>query len=169
MIPTQEDFPDGIDVFLLSVPHTGTRFTKGIINPDCEMHTDLAESMVMLRPLLEISRVIVVSLRDPWKVWDSFCRMKRTKDRYFGCWQGLDELDKDFKLHYFPIDLPDRQGNLDRLSAVLGRTVTTDWEPVGVDYSRRGTVVNQDLSSIYELSMIKDRYSYMSDWLKNTH
>lgn len=154
-------FTDGIDLFLLSVPHTGTRFTERLLGPLYKMHTDLGverKRMPRLRLLLEMSRVIVSPLRDPQKVWASFCRRRHTGERFWEGWRILEVLHQEFKIHYLPVDTPDRQLYLDEIAKGLGRKIETDWEPIGNKDVTHGLLLDQDLTEVYAMPMIRDRY-----------
>lgn len=155
---TAADFPDGIDVMLLSVPHTGTRFLRKLIEPTFNLHTHPSTGLGKTRAMLKISRLIVCPLRDPAKVWESFCRKGLSDGQFWLSWARLWHLSHEFSIYYMPIDVSESQDRLNLLGEILGRPLKTDWAPVGHEPQHQGEIREHDLADLYAIPFIKRWY-----------
>jgi len=121
---------------VISVPHTGTRFVFGFLN--CH-HRHIYEEWDVLEKEIQ-NHVIVVPLRDPRLVWQSWINWIQPNavnlragdivmklDNFQNCWERLGQLDWKHKVYYVPIDHADRDKEISLLSEVLDETIAPDW------------------------------------------
>ena len=112
-----------MDAILLSIPHTGTHFTMGILKTFRGTHvlSEGWENLVNLKPIVPMRNPLAVAIS--WKargkslgpLWDGFDALRSVAHKV-GCW--------------FPIDAPNRDFHLSQLSDFIGRPLSTEWEKV---------------------------------------
>lgn len=150
---------------ILSVPHTGTR-TLVDITGYTFMHS--YEYMTPTQ-ITNGEGVLCAPLRDPVEVWKTWYQ------RYSGrgylmdpdhpksmesAWRGMSALDRFFDIIYVPVDVPERDEQLQILAEAMGRELRTDWKPVGAraDHKKTRPVPEKDLRWVYELPFVSRFY-----------
>jgi len=130
------------EAVLISVPHTGTHFTLRMLEDAGYTPLGLFEETRERRIVryghvlkqgqadkeLELSktRPLVVPLRHPYRVWESWrLRSKHVRD-FVWCFRVIAELDA----HFVPIDSGVRDAAVERLSETLGVKLEPDWSVV---------------------------------------
>lgn len=119
--------------FTLSVLHTGTTFVEALLNKTSRgfhhVHNRL-DPITLAK--MRASDIIVIPLRHPQKVWESYVKRGRTEDEYQFAWYRLTQLSLAFRVLYLPVDLPGyRSLQLALLEEFLQTRFPTNWEPLG--------------------------------------
>lgn len=120
--------------FTLSVLHCGTTFTEALLNSFSRgfhhVHNEL-DPITLAKA--RAATVIVIPLRNPERVWESFITRGLDKLLYEYSWFRLNHIVNLFpSILYLPIDLEGyRNMQLRLLGEVLGKRLTTDWAPMG--------------------------------------
>lgn len=113
--------------------HSGTTFTESLLNRSSRgfhhVHNPLDPTTLAK---MRAADVIVVPLRDPQRVWESFCLRGHTETFYQYSFYRLTQLSLLFRVLYLPIDKEGyRSMQLDLLSEILLTKLYTDWIPSG--------------------------------------
>ena len=133
---------------IVSVPHTGTRFLKSHFNAD-HVHTMYPWNELLER--LEGYDHLIVPLRHPKEVWESWCRRDKFNNPHriaiwYACWWNLHALSLVTDLDVICIDKKDDE----RIK---------DWKIVGHDpgYSKYARV-DIALSTLWHLPIVAENY-----------
>ena len=147
--------------FILSVPHTGTRFLKDLLKAP---HNHVTQANVKER--IRAKPIVCVPLRDPRKVWESWVTRHNSgthspDELYFEYernWRLLEGYDKLKHMYYLPVDHKDRELYLELMARVTNKDLVTHWDPVGHEEPNKA-IPNVDLSEIYSLAVVKRFYA----------
>lgn len=142
------------DLFVISVRHTGTRFTKQLLGGVPHCHLDKPSVFDKAK---EYEGRTVVPIRDPRRVLESWHKRGEKLERFLVSWPRLMDLHKEHQFMFLPVDHPERRYFLDKLAERLERPLTTDWEPVTehVTFDQQVPVPNVDLSLIYNFLLLE--------------
>lgn len=127
-------------ILVLSVPHTGTRFTQRLLSPYGDATAvHVTEPTDAIRAKVDAADMVVIPLRNPDDCWAGWIKRGKDKEHEFaGCWAMLqywaDEIPGAFLL---PIDVDARDDALQNIADELAVSIETDWSPIGTEYSRR--------------------------------
>jgi len=157
---------------VISVRHTGTNFLCSLLR--CQYtHTDQHPEQL---PGIE-DMLLVSPLRDPHKVWESWAKRrdnKNVEEQYANAislfmlnWQRLAEFDKKFSVIYVPIDRPERDAQMEKLTfkgapnwdKKVGNAIIPDEE-----CTQRLALYpwHPAFNSLYDLPMVKKYYGSSS-------
>lgn len=161
------------DVIIVSVPHTGTVFTKTLIaktrkyNPiQHHCHSDSIFPLLESRPAAKL----VVPLRHPEKAWRTWClrgtglqerRQPAKYEQFRQAWIWLDQICTDRPPIYLPIDHPSRDLFLDDMGEALGVEFEHDWTPRGetIESLKKHEPQERDLSEVMALDVVRRFYA----------
>ena len=143
---------------VMSVPSTGTNFVLQLLRS----HGIEVGAAHWKRNHDTPDGLIISPIRDPRAKWDTWVRANRGPPftglvDFEYSWSRLDACylaHNDFYL--LPVDSPDRDEYLARLSVRLGVELHTDWSRVNRTPGMEVTVI--DLSNIYGLMVVRDVY-----------
>lgn len=96
--------------FIISVPHTGTRFLKKHLDLQ-HMHTSVPWGRIIQK--VEKYDRLHCPLRDPQDVWRSWCRRRPGQDpmrilnNFWSAWSQLNRLDQRYQIRYHQVELLD--------------------------------------------------------------
>jgi len=97
-------------------------------------------------------------MRHPRSSWETWARRGTgTFSHFEQAWIWLDQIDKDYSPCYLPIDLPDRDYYLRRMSEYLGVELKTNWTPKN-ETKERPRVRERDLSKVMALDVVRRFY-----------
>ena len=134
-----------------SIPHTGTHFLKHLLeNAGIECKARHFSGWELTDDL------VIAPIRDPKKTLQSWIARGREQD-FNEMWQIFDTAFQTQNMFILPIDTQCRDKELIELSKILGVELKTDWEPLNKGISNNDET--GDLSSIYNLSVVKKYYS----------
>ena len=127
---TANSEPDVINIRLLSVPHTGTRSTRKILE-DADFCVDQVHFSCANNPLIyERDSLAVIPIRDREEVLKSWQRRKKDTAALYDAWEEMeryiDEHDDVYVLH---IDDPGRRdADLRAISQRVDYELTADFD-----------------------------------------
>jgi hypothetical protein len=133
---------------VVSVPPRGTRFLMKKLDIELQVHTHWPWDTIM--KALE-GKEAVVAMRDPLDVWQSWCRRRGTQAQFaygefFLAWGGLHTLDTLMDLDIICVDKKEDS----RIKK---------WDKIAGWHMKDETTMPIDLRSVYELPIVKKRYS----------
>ncbi len=140
-------------MIVLSVRHTGSHFLNDALGlSGYFIHSGIKREIV--DKWLGGHDVIVSPLRDPKDVWASFCKRDHPEELFWKDWNALIDLNKQYKIHYVPIDHPERDACF---SAISDEVV--DWDKrLGAIKNVTGEFRKIDLSPIYKIPFVSQFY-----------
>lgn len=147
-------------VMIVSVMHTGTGFMRkllsgvgvGCVNTHWEDFAPKSypESMRFISPL-----------RHPYDTFVSWYSRDKFGPAFFKQWNEINEAYlKDEIAMILPLDLPNKNEHLHRLSLLLGVEIATDWQRVS-SWDRK-VPPQTDISEVYGLQIVKDFYGELN-------
>ncbi len=141
-------------VSILSVKHTGTNFLDQLIKE--YLGPVRAAHWSHSRPD-KLPKIVVSPIRNPQDVYTTWYSRGRFGPEFFKEWQVFNEAFLLGIPTIVPVDTPDREFHLNKLSNRLGVDLQTEWVPV--ESQTRYPAPEIDLSSIYELEVVKAFYA----------
>lgn len=124
--------------FTVSVMHTGTTFTQQLLNRSTlgSIHSHQPIAPRDLFRLVTVD-VVVIPLRDPRRVWQSWWeRIQGREQLFYDSWAHLYAYSRmcyRSRMCLLPVDaIYVRDAYLRKLSDALSEPLVTDWEPKGV-------------------------------------
>lgn len=131
-------------VAIPTIQHTGTKFIASMFKYHQAgfLEEDLGDTMhvghislgqiVNIEALLDEGLPVVIPLRHPYLVYESWIRRDKQIHELVTNWHLLvDRIDK-YNPYYVAIDSRDREDMLDDVNRGLGLRLETDWSPVNV-------------------------------------
>ena len=155
MLPLKQKAP-----YIFSIPHNATRWLTQTLPLNVGYgHTHHAN----VRNRLDKATIVVVPLRDPRKVWESWWKRNpktETEMRFRGEYACMNYIDSQRTMYYMPVDVLNREECLTLLGRIVAQELETDWTPVGeYDGVESGKPVPEiDLSEIYAYPFISRHY-----------
>ena len=146
------------DCIILSPPHTGTAFLRNVLWCNYFHFDDLTPTE---RERVIKDKLVVVPLRDPRLVWQSYLKREGTgleipRSRFTNNWKRLAECHQRYDLNYVCVDLPQREEQLQSLRDKLDRPLLTNWKPINTVSG----IIEDDapMDWVYEIEPIKTFY-----------
>jgi len=160
-------------IIVVSVPHTGTVTTKYLLdnaNLKPLQHHCHADTIF---PFLERMKDadIVVPLRHPEKAWRTWTRRgtglgghvsnEERLPHFIQSWKWLDDICRERKTYYLPVDLPIRDDCLREMSEAFGVDIKADWTVRNetTESLARFDYVEADLSEVMSLDVVRKFYA----------
>lgn len=152
-----------MQVMVLSVPHTGTRFAKRMLEHRVKVRpvhtTDDAD---VIAAHIEASAHVVLPVRNPDHCWEGW-RKRNTgdADKFVRAWHELqrwaDRLEEaGTPALLLPIDHPQRESFRQTLCDVLGTNLPADWRPVG---QKEALVEYEPAPDVWDLPIVSRFYA----------
>jgi hypothetical protein len=151
--------------YICSVPHTGTMFIWSLLkNSGIDSYW---KHFVSFRgwKLPTTDEIMVCPIRHPiqvWHTWENRHTAKPGTYDFAACWYRFNDAFKwhlPSELFVIPVDTPDRDVHLKRLSDRLGCTLHTDWKPVSSQpHSRDDGIFPSELLNILQLDVVQTFY-----------
>ena len=120
-------------VMVLSVPHTGTRFAKRVLQQRCKVRPiHVTDSEEVIEQRLSECAFVVMPIRNPedcWRGW--YKRGRGDAEKFVAAWRAYQVWADRTDPMILPIDTPSRKDYLGQIEQALGTTLPTDWQPVG--------------------------------------
>lgn len=144
-----------LNVSLLTVRHTGTRFLLQILESaginglvghygEHRAHKD--------------QDVIISTIRSPWDCYVSWVSRNEFNESFFYAWFEFQQYFEKHDIVIIPIDTPDRGENLQAASNRLNADLKTTWVPVAAAPRKAVNKESIDLTYIYNLPVVKKYY-----------
>lgn len=134
---------------IFSIPHSGTRFAKKLI---VGIAQHLSEQSYRNYP--DDFDVVIMPFRKPETVLASWLNRDKYRIHLVACYQMLLEFWSNNYLP-LPVDHPDREKYLGRISEAVGLELKTDWEPIG---HSAGNNTSMPIPEAYEIPIIRELY-----------
>jgi|TARA_R100000501_G_C2617966_1_gene111452 hypothetical protein len=131
-------------VNIYSIPHTGTHFVQRLLGVKAK-HVEGWK---------KTDELIILPIRDPWTTYVTWVSRGRDQD-FKEKWFLLNEIYETQDTLVLPIDTKDREMQLSKISARIGKDLETDWKPI--NNGPRKEVEYIDLSDVYKLPVV-DRF-----------
>jgi len=137
---------------LVTVPHTATYWMKLALGLDTFTH---AANHRVAPARLRDADIIVSPLRHPKSVWHTFAKYDGEDEQWFwDNWYALAEFDKQYPIHYIPIDCLEIRDEL--FSQISDRT--PDWAVKENSSNRAVCAEYIDLTPIWEMLPVVERF-----------
>jgi hypothetical protein len=159
------------DYLLVSVQRTGTRFTQRILDnakiKTAQIHA-VDTRAKQLDAWLEQNEMadgvpIVVPLRHPLNVAQSWLHRKDQLDQMFDQWRYLAEIIAKSKPLFLPVDHGERELYLDEMSDYMGVKLWTDWKKYGEKPGAGDVIINKPtvdrLNEMIATTFLQDFYA----------
>lgn len=145
-------------VVVLSVPHTGTRFAKRLLEQRCRVRpVHVTDADDVIRSHVDNADLVVCPTRNPDACWRGWLKRRHGDDQEFAAaWQSLQAWSDDLSPHWLPVDVPGREAYRQQLECAVGSTLPTDWRPVGAQPDIPGH--HPCPRSVYELPVVQQFY-----------
>jgi hypothetical protein len=164
---------------LLSIHHSGTRFSSRILEPDFMLHVDAPGA----EEKMQAASTIVVPMRHPFMIWSTW--WKQSKTRRFVCpncgpivtpkndfWDQFEVMDRWHRwrsenstpMLFLPVDHPARDEYLRQVCERIKKDVSTDWRAWDDEKTQPGNIRNKgptpkiELSRLFEYSFVSELY-----------
>lgn len=105
------------------------------------------EKIALLRQRCRESEVVICAMRDPMDVYYSWLRRGKTVGKWFcQLWENLFAIHDENESYWMPVDTPDRDEYLARISERIGVNIETDWKRRGAFKSPAVARVGQNMT-----------------------
>lgn len=126
-------------MILLSVPHTGTRYTAKFLESLGISYRQYHSEPSMFEDLQWESGKAIVPMRDPALQWVSthfradLSNVRKTLNFCMTCWDLLGRLEPEFNVEYLRLDASDHQAELKKIALFCDTFLLADYgnTPVG--------------------------------------
>ena len=137
---------------IYSVQHTGSKFIKHVLLSHGWDFCDIKH----YQQTYFTDSLCVSPIRNPKDAYISWISRGKTEDFYKYWCNFNDTYLNNTDLWIVPVDTPDRDYHLSKLSDRLDCKLSTDWQPVGCGPRENVPVI--DLSAVYDLPVVKNFY-----------
>jgi len=152
-----------VNIFLTSIPHTGSHFLQHLLSLDKFIHVFDAN----IEEHLKKADLIVAPLRKPEDVWKSWVRRFNTTPNehikrgaaFLNCWERMNHFSMTYTIHFLPVDVERREEWLAKMGQLVGKELKTDWPKVnGSSAPIPDEIPYIDFSEIYGYDYVRRFY-----------